>query len=137
VASPLCAGQAIARALIRSDADRVEVEKYSPMATTIHGCIQYATSNAPDKTAIVYVETTDPEATPRAISYDELLRGIERSACLFAEAAEGQTPVVSRPVVVIVIHSTPDQISQLDEQLRATFMGFEVRTEMLDLEARA
>lgn len=92
-------GAGLARALIRSDADRAEVEKHAPNsllpASTIHGCIQAAQALAPDKVAIIYLESADSGLPPRNLSYRELLSGIERSACLFAKAAQGKTPIVS------------------------------------------
>ncbi len=92
-------GHGLARAFVRTDADRAEVEKYRPLdllpARTLHGCIRAAAKADPDKAAIVQLDAADPLATPRTVSYAQLVRSIEQAACLFADAAGGATPVVS------------------------------------------
>ena len=92
-------GHGLARAFVRSDADRLEVEKHQPLdllpARTLYGCISAAACANPDKAAIVQLDSADPLATPRTVSYAQLVRGIEQAACLFAEVAGDATPVVS------------------------------------------
>ena len=92
-------GHGLARAFVRTDADRAVVEKYSPLdllpARTLHGCIRAAARTNPEKTAIVQLDAADPLSSPRTLSYAQLLRAIEQAACLFAEAAGDATPVVS------------------------------------------
>ncbi|HEY2417581.1 MAG TPA: AMP-binding protein [Steroidobacteraceae bacterium] len=93
-------GQGLARAFVRTDAERAEVEKHRPLdllpARTLHGCIAAAARVDPGKTAIVKLDATDPlSAPPRKLSYAQLLLGIEQAACLFAQAADGAVPVVS------------------------------------------
>lgn len=92
-------GHGLARAFVRTEADKLEVEKYQPLdllpALTLHGCISAAARAKPDKVAIVQLNGADPLATPRTVSYAQLVRGIEQAACLFAEAAGDATPVVS------------------------------------------
>lgn len=92
-------GSGLARAYLRSDADRAEVEKHEPLnllpARTIHGCIRAAAALAPQKTAIVQLPVADPLGEPRRVSYAELLGSMEAAACVFAEACEGAEPVVS------------------------------------------
>ncbi|HSW20767.1 MAG TPA: AMP-binding protein [Ramlibacter sp.] len=92
-------GRGLARAFVRSDADRAEVEKHSPLdllpARTLHGCIAFAAMADPGKAAIVQLDGADPLSTPRTVSYAQLLRGIELAACLFVQAAGDATPVVS------------------------------------------
>ncbi|WP_213956834.1 AMP-binding protein [Variovorax sp. dw_954] len=92
-------GHGLARAFVRTDADRAEVEKHRPLdllpAHTVHGCIAAAMREDPDKTAVVQPATADPLSTPRTLTYAQFLRGIEQAACLFVEAAGAETPVVS------------------------------------------
>lgn len=90
---------AIARAVVRGDADRAAVEAFAPMdllpAGTLYGCIKSAASLDPEKVAVVQLDAADPRQVAAQLTYSSLLEDIERAAVLFDEAACGERPVVS------------------------------------------
>ncbi|MCB1475070.1 MAG: AMP-binding protein [Rhodobiaceae bacterium] len=91
-------GAGLARAAVRSDADRAEVERYDPLsllpADTVYECIAASAAAAPDKPAIIHMKSGDPADTV-SVTYRDLVSDIEKAACLFSEAAQGEVPVVS------------------------------------------
>lgn len=91
-------GQGLARAAVKTDADRAEVERHDPLsllpADTVYECIAASATAAPDKAAIIHMKSGDVTDTV-SVSYRDLVAGIEKAACLFSDAADGETPVVS------------------------------------------
>ena len=63
-------------------------------AGTIYECIRAAAHSRPNKTAVVHLQSAEPDAVPRTLTFAGLVESIERAANLFhaiAAISDGQS----------------------------------------------
>lgn len=102
-------GSRIARGNIRGNDDARAIEQVSPNrllpGSTIFECIKSTADVDPDKDAIIQLLSADPEATPRRLSYKELLKRITQAANLFKELSQTE-----RPSIVVIAPFVPEAL---------------------------
>jgi len=99
----------LSRARIRDDSDIALINAVEPgdvlPGATIYECLRAAANLAPDKAAVIHLQSADPDAPPRVLTYAGLMDSIERAASVFREAAEGQPSSVG-----IILPMIPEAI---------------------------
>ncbi len=89
----------IVRVRLRNQADAALMEHIAPEdllpGRTVHECIVSAASAAPDKTAIIHLDSALVSDPARAITYAELVDLINRAANAFVDLSGGQRPSVA------------------------------------------
>ena len=88
----------LARARLTRQADVAEIERFRPEdllpGATIFDCLEAATALNPEKSAMVALTSHDLAASPRVLSYTDLLASLTRTANLFHHLSEGAAPSV-------------------------------------------
>ena len=88
----------LARARLTRQADVAEIERFRPEdllpGATIFDCLEAATALNPEKSAMVALTSHDLAASPRVLSYTDLLASLTRTANLFHQLSEGAAPSV-------------------------------------------
>ncbi len=93
------------RGIVRRHADIRAIEASSPedvlLGATTYDCLKRVAAMFAEKTAVVAMATSDPQATVRTFTYAEYLSRSTAAANLFRDRADGQPGVVAMMLPII------------------------------------